>query len=217
MKNCLLFLAVVAALLVGAPAHSQYVFLDVNGDGKNSTNPSDPGTGHDVLGVATTSVDVYFDTNHNADGSNAVCTSSGDPFSMVSYEFTLLASGSGSVSYGTWTDNMGFTIKLTPCAGQYCSSGQALWLAYGTGVAAAPGKYKVGTLGVSVTGTPIISVVPTFTSLSPVSETAFGSACLGGDFDNTLKLGKDFTDASGTEPPTATVPTTWGKIKDLYR
>ena len=105
MKNCLLFLAVVAALLVGAPAHSQYVFLDVNGDGKNSTNPSDPGIGHDVLGASTTSVDVYFVTNKNADGSTAVCTSSGDPFSIISYEVTLLASGTGSVSYGTWTDS----------------------------------------------------------------------------------------------------------------
>ncbi len=136
---------------------------------------------------------------------------------MVSYEFTLLASGSGSVSYGTWTDNMGFTIKLTPCAGQYCSSGPALWLAYGTGTAASPGKYKVGTLAVTVTGTPVIDVVPGYVALSPVSETAFGSACLGGDFDNTIKLSHDFQDANGTEPPTPTVPTTWGKIKDLYR
>lgn len=214
MKNCLLFLAVVAALLVGAPAHSQYVFLDVDGDGLSSTGGQG---GHDALGAATTHMDVYFVTNKNKDGSNAVCTSSGDPFTMVSYEFTLLASGSGSVSYGTWTDNMGFTIKLTPCAGQYCSSGPAMWLAYGSGVAAAPGKYKVGSIAVTVTGTPVVSVVPGYVSLSPVSETAFGSACLGGDFDNTIKLGHDFADASGTEPPTATVPTTWGKIKDLYR
>lgn len=217
MKNCLLFLAVVAALLVGAPAHSQYVFLDVNGDGKNSTNPSDPGTGHDALGVSTTSVDVYFVTNKNANGTDAVCTSSSDPFTIISYELTLLASGTGSVTYGTWTDNVGFTTKLTACGGQYCTSGPAIWLAFGTGTALPAGKYKVGSLAISVLGTPVLSVVPGYIPLSPTSGTTFGSNCLGGDFDNTIKLGHDFFDASGTEPPTATVPTTWGKIKDLYR
>jgi hypothetical protein len=214
MKNCLLFLAVVAALMVGVPAYSQHVFLDVDGDGLSSTAGQG---GNDALTTATTSVDVYFVTDTNRDGSAAVCSTSPDPFSIISYEFTLLSSGTGTVSYGAWTDNMGFTVKLTPptCT-PYCSSGPAAWIAMGGAVAAAPGKYKVGTLAITVSGSPRIDVLPGHDPLSPVSQTAFGSHCLGGDFDNTIKLGSDFFDADGTDSATPVVPTTWGKIKELY-
>ena len=217
MKNCLLFLAVVAVLMVGAPAYSQYVFLDVNGDGVNSnTNPL---LADDVLNNTRTSVDVYFRTDANRDGSAAVCSTSPDPFSIISYEFTLHASGSGSVSYGTWTDNMGFTVTLTPCGPSPCSAGPDIWVAKGSGVAQAPGQYKVGTLAITVTGTPILSIVPGSAALNPVSQTSFGSACLGSAFDNTIRLGPlgDFADNDGTEPTTAVFPKTWGQIKDLYK
>jgi hypothetical protein len=32
MKNCLLLLGVAAALALGSPAYSQYIYLDTNGD-----------------------------------------------------------------------------------------------------------------------------------------------------------------------------------------
>jgi hypothetical protein len=201
--------------MVGGPAYSQHVFLDVDGDGLSSSNGQG---GNDALTAASTSVDVYFVTDANGDGSAAVCATSADPFTIISYEFTILTSGTGSVAYGTWTDTMGFTVKLTPptCTGGYCSSGPAAWVAQGGAVAAAPGKYKVGTLAITVTGTPRIDVLPGYDALSPVSLTAFGSNCLGVDFDNTLKLGSDFMDAYGTDSTTPVVPTTWGKIKELY-
>lgn len=214
MKNCLLFLAVVAVLMVGAPAYSQYVYLDVNGDGVNSNTNS--GLPDDVLNSAVTSVDVYYSTDTNRDGSAAVCAQGPDPFTIISYEFTLHASGTGSVTYGTWTDNMGFTINLTPCS-PYCTAGPDIWIAKGSATRQNPNTYKVGTLAITVTGTPKLDVVPGSDPLSPVSETSFGSDCLGEAFSNTITLGTDFSDADGTEAPTPVLPKTWGQIKDLYR
>jgi hypothetical protein len=216
MKNCLLFLAIVAALLIGAPAHSQYMYLDADGDGLNWHGGGPANS--DILGTGTHSVDIWLVTDKNRDGSDAVCANSTDPFSIISYESTLHVSGNGTVVFGTWTDNMGFTFKLTNCSGQYCSAGGSLWLGYGSATALPPGKYKLGTLAVTITGQPIISIVAGDPNLSGVSETAFGSACLGPDFNNTIILGRDFfADADGTQPPVDVIPTTWGKIKDLYR
>jgi len=215
MKNCLLLLAVVAALFFGVPAHAQYIYLDTDGDGLSSTGGQG---GADVLNSSKTSVDVYLITNKNRDGSDAVCANSSDPFTIISYEFTLQASGTGTVAFGTWTDNMGFGTKLTTCSGQYCTAGNSLWLAFGAAVASPPGKYKLGTLAVTVTGNPILNVTAGDPNLNAHSQTSFGSACLGVNFDNTIVLGLDFFyDSNGTEPPTDTIPTTWGKIKDLYR
>jgi hypothetical protein len=214
MKNCLLFLAVVAALAIGGPAYSQYVFLDVNGDGLNSkTNTSLP---DDVLGPSVTSVDIYIDTNHNRDGSVAVCPT-GEALSINSYEAVLHASGSGTVTYGTWTDNMGFTTNLA-CGGQAsCTAGPDIWIGKGSGTILPPNKYKLGTLAITVTGSPVLDIIVSSPSLSSVSETAFGSSCPGAAFDSTLRLGTDFTDADGTEASTPVTATTWGKIKKLYQ
>jgi hypothetical protein len=203
--------------MVGIPAHSQTVFLDVDGDGLNSIATG--GTGNDVLSSTTTSVDIYFVTNQNPDGSTADCAVSADPMTIFSYDVTILASGSGSVSYGTWTDNMGFTFKTTACAGEYCTGGQAAWIGYGSSTPQAPGKYKIGTLAIVVTGTPKLDIVATHAPLSPNSLTAFGSNCPGNLGLATIFMGDDFPSANafGTESPTDVVPTTWGKIKDLYR
>jgi hypothetical protein len=213
MKNCLLFLAVVSALLVGGPAYSQYVFLDVDGDGRNSAGGQG---GDDVLTPGTYPIDVWFWTNTNRDETAAVCAS-GEALSIISYSFMLLTSGTGSVTYGTWTDNLGFTVKGTPCAEPYCSAGPAMWVGRGSASALTPGMYKVGTLQVTVTGSPRIDIMPTYPDLDPTGFTGFGSACVGGQFDNTMYLGADFFDANGTDTGTDVKETTWGKIKDLYR
>lgn len=221
MKNCLLFLAVVAMLAIGGPAYSQYLFLDANLDGHNSGNPAEPGTGNDVLGPATTQVAVYYDTNHNPNGSAAVCDqSAGDPLSMNSYTILLRASGSGTVTFNGWTDNTGFSIGLIVGGdGKFVTSGTDAWIGLGSGSYLAPGRYKVGTLAVTVTGAPVISFLPHGAStINTNAETDFGSQCAGNDLDQTYKLGSDFAlaNAFGTQPPIAVKATTWGKIKQLY-
>ena len=113
MRRHLLIAAIVAALAAGAPARAQYIFLDVNGDGVNSQ--TEGALAADELGPSVTSVDVYYVTDKNRDGSDAVCATSTDPFSMISYEFTLHASGEGAVTYGAWTDNVGFGYGLVNC------------------------------------------------------------------------------------------------------
>jgi len=214
MKRCLLFLAVAAGLMVGAPAYSQYYFLDVNGDGLNSkTNPLLP---DDVLNSTKTSMDVYVVTDKNRDGSTAIC-SSAEPFTINQYEFVLHTSGSGSVTFNAWADNMGFTVGLALCGdGTICTGGGDAWIARGSGTQLAPGKYKLGTVSITVTGTPVVDIVTT-TSLNGNAQTDFGSACDGANFDSLIRLGMDFTDADGTEPTTPVQPTTWGKIKKLYQ
>ncbi len=214
MRNSLLLVAVVVGLLGGQPALGQYVYLDVNGDGVNShTNPALP---DDVLNSTVTSVDVYFATNENRDGSPAVCAQGPDPFSIISYDFTLHAAGSGTVTYGTWTENMGFGITLTPCS-PYCMVDPDIWVGRGSGAALAEGTYKVGTLAITVTGTPTLDIVPGSATVDPVSQTAFGSNCLGNQQFNTIILGDDFFDSDGTEGGTPVLPATWGQIKELYR
>lgn len=217
MRNCLLLLAVVGVMLVGAPANSQYLFVDVNGDGKNSlntTNPFHAGAPDDVLGPGVTSVDVWFVTNQNADGSAATCS---QPFQINSYEFIFRSSGSGSVAYGAWTDNMTGMLGGALCGdGTICTGGADVWVAKYKFTYDPPGTYKVGTLAITVTGSPKIDFV-TSSTLSGSAQTAFGSSCPGINGDNTLRLGQDYPTAHGTESPIPVTNTTWGKIKTLYQ
>jgi len=214
MKKCLLFLAVAAALMVGAPAYSQYFFADVNGDGLNSN--TNTGLPDDVLNSTKTTMDIYVVTDKNRDGSTAICDT-GEPFTINQYEFTLHTTGGGSVVFNTWTDNMNFTFGLVTCGdGTMCTGGGDVWVGRGSGTQLAPGKYKIGTLGISVTGSPIVSFA-TSSSLNANAQTAFGSACLGSHFDGLQILGVDFEDSDGTEASTPVKATTWGKIKKLYQ
>lgn len=207
MKRLLLLLGA-AALLVAAPAMAQYISLDVNNDGICDAN--------DVLTPSVTSVDVYFDTNHNKDGSTAVC-STGEDLTISSYGVILTASGAGSVTYGTWTDHMaatvpgGFNIKIADARG-----GSDIFVAYGGATQGAPGKYKVGTLAVTVTGNPVLDW-NTSSSVDVGAVTVFGTLCLGSRFDGSQIYGTDFFDHCGTNPFTPNRPTTWGAIKNLYK
>jgi len=225
MKNCLLFLAVVGVMMLGAPAYSQYLFLDSGNaadpkDGKNSLNIFNPfhaGATPDVLSPAVTSVDVYFVTNENQDGSPEDCGAA--TFQTNSYEFILRSSGSGSVAYGAWTDNMSGYLPGTACGqgdGSVCQGGTDVWVAKFKFTYDAPGKYRVGTLGITVTGTPVLSFA-TSSTLHAVAQTSLGSDCPGEQGDNTLRLGMDFPIADGTAPTTPVTSTTWGKIKSLYQ
>jgi hypothetical protein len=226
MKNCLLTLAVVAVLAIAGPAYSQYVYLDVNGDGVNFDREAGVGNSvpSDQLGAGTTAIDVYFVTDKMADGSAATC-SSAEPFTLGSYEATLRYSGSGTVTFTGWTDALSFAFPIiTAGDGTFATAGNDTW--FGRGGAPpglAPGTHKVGTLAVTVTGTPTV-MFATSSSISGNAQTAFGSACDGSMFDSTIRLGAlpdlgttaDFSESFGTTAPIPVVRSTWGKIKTLY-
>lgn len=221
MKPCLLLLFL-AAVTVGRPAYGQYLFLDVNGDGLNWMNPIEPGTGSDYLDPVITKIDVYFDTNHLMDGSAATCAqTAGNPLSMDSYEILLRAvegEYGGSVTFNGWTDNVGFTTGMISAGDKkFYASGTEAWIGLGSSSYLQPGRYKVGTLNVTVSGNPVIYFLPRGASgISADAKTAFGTQCEGSDFDNTYKLGLDIHQAIGTSATVAVEGTTWGKIKERY-
>jgi hypothetical protein len=212
--NRFLLLLGVAALVVAAPASAQYVFLDTNGD--------QACTSADALTSANTSVDVWYVTDHNKDGTTVTCPQDGSvPLTFNGYQFILHASGTGSVTFGAFTNAQAtFTTQIGP-KGQGGNTDYLIGF-IGSTAGLDPGKYMAGTLAITVTGTPTLSI-GTSTSLQAGAFTEYATNCSGGDADNTMKLGPniggstDFTDACGTASPTPTKVTTWGAIKNLYR
>jgi len=210
MKHSLLLLGVIAALAIGAPAYSQYIFMDLNNTGTC--------TSADALTSSVTAVDVWLDTNHNASGTPSTCVNPAQPLSIFSYAVLIHASGggSGTVVFNGWTNAMTGFAETSPfrVAGSDMGTG---WLQQPPGSVTPAGKYKLGTLSLTVTGTPSLS----FLSLAPdpvlVDFTGFGSQCDGTVFGNSEVLGFDFTDNCGTAAPTGSTTTTWGKIKKLYQ
>jgi len=202
--------ALLLALLLVVPIRgaAQTVFLDVNGDGTADAA--------DVLGPGARSVDIWLETDRNADGSAAVCAQEdGHRLTLFSYSFLLRAWGDGTVTYGPWIPGpavSGFQFDL----GTY-SKGTDVIVQYGGPAPLEPGRYKVGTLRITVTGSPRLSFI-TSSPIAVESMTGFGTDCPGGDYDNTSKLGSDFIDGLGTAGP---LPTTapgavWAVIRQLY-
>lgn len=223
MKQCLLLLFLVV-LTTSKPAYSQYLFLDVNGDGHNYLNAAEPGSGSDCLGPSVTQVDVYFDTNHNPDGSPATCDQTAEnPLSMSSYEILMRAANYpyGNVTVNSWTDNVGYTTGIISKGdGKFLVSGSDVWIGL-AGPVLPPGRYKVGTLSVTVTGGPGFFFLPLGGSgIDQNAGTGFGTQCEGNDLNNRYTLGSDFAlnHAFGTGCfGDAVSETTWGKIKERYR
>src|SRR5262245_54046883 len=207
MKNCLLLLGVVAALALVSPAYSQYIYLDVNGDGVCDAT--------DVLAPGANTVRVYLQTDADAGGLPATCQNgTGQDLSIFSYEIVLHSAGTGSVSYGSWqhnsTDLVGYSQLRAPASG-----GGDFSVFWGKSVGPdAPGLYRLGRVTVPATGNPTRSLASP-TPLGPFS-TSFGSECPGSLGLNTIYLGSDFTDVCGTSSTTPVTQTTWGKIKELY-
>jgi hypothetical protein len=210
MKKSLLLLGVLASFAIAAPAHSQFIFMDVNGDAANN------GVSSDVLSSAITSIDIYLDTNHNANGTLKTCTQNpSQPMDFFSYDMVVHSSGSGSISLNSYTNAAsGFTqLNALTVAGADAGVGYTAPI----GGNLAPGRYKLGTFAVTVTGTPVLSFVGLSSNGSiPSFGTGFGSSCDASDFANTEVLGTDFFDGFGTAAGTPTESTTWGKIKQLY-
>jgi len=207
MKRLLQLLPLIAVLAVGTPAHSQYIYMDVNGDGLNNSL--------DCLTSSVTVVHVYLNTNHNRDGSVATCVDGTNPFDIASYDIIFHSNASGSVTYNGWTNGSamsGFTILDA-----FTVAGPDAGVGYQGPTYLAPGLYELGQLAVTITGTPGLFFAGTSTPSIPSPVTGFGSHCSGTDNPNTITLGLDFFDAAGTCQPDPVESTTWGKIKQTYK
>jgi hypothetical protein len=206
MKRSLLLLGVIAALAIGAPAYSQYIWMDVNGDGVNTST--------DALTSSVTTVHVWLDTDNVKGGGAPTAQCGGNPLDIGLFDVLFRSSGTGSVTYHGFTLGSGMT-GFAPL-NAFTVAGSDAGVGYVGGNYLPPGTYELGQLSITVTGTPVLSFLPETTSL-PSPNTAFGSHCDGTDHPNYITLNVDFFDADGTASFTDTKETTWGKIKQLYR
>ncbi|MEK7316703.1 MAG: PKD domain-containing protein [Candidatus Eisenbacteria bacterium] len=207
MRRSLLLVAMMTVVAVGSAtrAEAQYLYLDANGDGVNSTSDR-----LSPIGVATT-VDVWLRTNANRDGSPAVCSSADGNLTINSYVVNLAASGGTLAFSGFVNDQPAMTTVLQP----FASSTTEMTVGRGAGLIFAPGTYRLMTVTVTaLTGSPTLSISGP-SGLQATDITNFGSACSGLDFDNTLKLGSDWFDADGlgesgtsSNPPVISAPAT---------
>lgn len=181
-------------LLTAVPVEAQYLYLDSNGDGVHDSNdalaPSGP-----------TNLDVWYVTDKNRDGTPAVCdVDAGVGLTINSYTFVLHAIG-GDVRWGPMQNRLPFT-HTPACFATYSDTTNASYYHNGWGSydIFPPGKYKVATLTVEVTGgNPSLFVEP-FLPSRPVQLTQFGTKCPARDDDNTYKLGSEWSDADGIGP-----------------
>jgi PKD repeat protein len=185
-------------LLLSVPAHSQYLYLDTNGNGIR--DPDDR-----LAPSGTTNVDIWLVTDHDRDGTPVSCdaSDSGSGLTVNSYTVVLHAAG-GGVKWGPMQNRLQFQNPgFTPvCFAVYGDTTGTEWYHNGWGSIDQfpPGRYLLATLAVTVTsGTPSIFVEP-FLPSRPVAITQFGTSCMAIDGDNTYKLGLDWHDADGVGP-----------------
>jgi PKD repeat protein len=184
-------LLIAALVVVASPTAAQYMFLDTNGDGFR--------TSADHLLAGSQTVNVYLDTNHNRDGSLALCNRDGSsPLNISSYVVNL--SGT-NVTYAGFTNDMGAAFSAN--FGEINAGDGKYKNGFGAQTALPAGLYKLAHLTVTATGGALVNVV----DLIPASSdfTSFGTSCIGNDFDNTYKLagpngGSDWTDVDGLGP-----------------
>ena len=209
MKHGLLVLAAFIALAIGVPASAQYMYIDVDGDGLN--------TAADVLTASTTGVDIYLATDKKLTDPNnydsavipTTCQTDPVPLTINSYQIILTAP-QGGITYGLWTDNMGFDIPVGNAQG-----GNDKVIGWASATSQPPGTYKLGHLALGVSGNATLTFAVT-TSLAGDVFTCFGSQCGGLDFDNTPKYNTDWQSIGPTRSAIPVTETTWGKIKTLY-
>ncbi|HKO21435.1 MAG TPA: hypothetical protein VJX91_02180 [Candidatus Eisenbacteria bacterium] len=214
-----LIIPVVALLAHTHTVQCQTLYLDSNGDGLNYFLEYDRGNfeaSPDCVTQQTTDLDVYFVTDKNPDGTTIACTSSAEPLTIGSYQVLLRWSG-GQVVANSWTDAMGFnTPNITVGDGTMAASGSDIWIGR-AGESKPPGKYKLGTLSITVSGSPAFFIASSST-ISPDAYTGFSSACASIYPPGALLYGQDFPTSNGfpTCYRTPVVSTTWGKIKRQY-
>lgn len=199
------------ALAVPVPSLGQLLELDVNADGVSDSR--------DVLGPSIRAVDVYLTTDRNADGQAVVCLQDStqdrpEGLALLAYTLILRSWGDGEVRFRSWVPGpavSSFTQEIATVARD-----QDFYVAYVGFAALAPGRYRLGSLLVEVTGSPRLSFV-TSTDINAGFLTGFGSPCPGEDFENAVRLGHDFLDARGTAPGPPRIDTVWEAVQQLYR
>jgi hypothetical protein len=150
----------------------------------------------DKLTSSTVAVDVYLDTNHNADPvPPATCSDGVHPLDIFSYDLIIGADETfGSVIFDSWTNARTGYASLNA----FTSSGGVMSVGYSKPSGSDPtsgNPYKLGTIGLTVTGEPslfFLTEPPSPAFPSPV--TGFGSTCEGTFYPNTITLGIDFFD-----------------------
>lgn len=190
------FLAAVgfAAVSIPAPATAQYMYLDSNGDGVHDDADS-------LSAYETNVADLWLVTDRMRQGNAVLCLMDRDATMDLNYFEVILRAEGGLVRYGSleplepsMTFQLGTARDTSEFVGGFASQ-----------VFLPPGRYRLARIEIDVLrGSPSIRIAPE-TSLGSWHWTAFGSTCLGKDFDNTLKLGLDWFDADGLrasgEPP----------------
>ncbi len=211
-----LFTVAVAVAGLAPTASAQYMYLDANGNGIH-----DVGDKMNINGTPTV-VDVYLDTNHNRDGSNATCDSGPEELTMNSYVVQLATFPSTSkVTFS------GFVNQQPTMTTSFIEvmSDSAYHNGFGQQSPIAAGLYKLCTITITgQSGSPSINIVDIIPE-GTADLTSFGGNCFGNDFDNTYKLvgasgiGSDWHDTDGLASAAGTPvdKTTWGKIKQTYR
>jgi hypothetical protein len=204
-----LHLYAVLALLIAVPANAQYIYMDVNADGVCTTA--------DQLSSSVTSFDIWLNTNHNANGTLTTCvTNPSQPLDIFSYDIVFHVAGSGSVTFNSWTNTAAGFQLLNALTTAGADAGVGYTAPLGGNIA--PGLLKLGTMSVTVTGTPMISFVGLSTEPTiPSFGTGYGSLCDASTYANTMVLGTDFFDSCASTITSDVESTTWGKIKMLYR
>ena len=191
LKTVVCWLVAIPLTLHSLPANAQYMYLDANGDGENTST--------DRLNVpGGTQVSIWLHTDENRDGSIAVCAGSSSAVSsptaamtISSYEFVLKVSG-GTVQWGDYVNNQ---PTLSVSLGSSSDSTE-LYVGYGGANPLTPGHYKLGTITCLVaSGKPSIAIAPATSQGG--GATTFGSGCGGSSGDNTLRLGVDWVDTDG--------------------
>lgn len=208
-----LFAVAVAVAGLAPKASAQYMYLDANGNGVHDA-------GDKMNGNATpTTVDVYIDTNHNRDGSDATCDSGPEALTMNSYVVEMAVVNGRATFSGFVNQQPTMTTSFLEV-----SSDSTYKNGFGQQSPIAAGIYKLCTVTITgQSGAPRIDIVDLVEGTADL--TSFGGDCFGNDFDNTYKLvggsgiGTDWHDTDGLAPAVGTPVTgmTWGKIKELYR
>ena len=106
-------------------------------------------------------------------------------------------SGSGSIIFTSFTSALDGFTPIEPLT----SVGGDVGVGYTAPIGGnlAPGRYKLGTFNVTVTGSPALSFVGLSSNPAiPSFGTGFGTLCDASDFANTIVLGTDFNDNCGT-------------------